>query len=74
MSYVLRDVVAVLGLATVATRIDSWLLCSAVQGTMFWALIMLVHDWCSSPQPMLNPRTSFILEPLRSYKKQEQLE
>ncbi|GJN10591.1 hypothetical protein PR202_ga28698 [Eleusine coracana subsp. coracana] len=48
MSYVLRDVVVVLGLAAAAARIDSWLvwpLYWAAQGTMFWALFVLGHDW-----------------------------
>ncbi|KAF0934760.1 hypothetical protein E2562_028618 [Oryza meyeriana var. granulata] len=47
MSYVLRDVVVVLGLAAAAARIDSWLvwpLYWAAQGTMFWALFVLGHD------------------------------
>lgn len=48
MSYVLRDVVVVLGLAAAAARLDSWLvwpLYWAAQGTMFWALFVLGHDW-----------------------------
>nr|CAB3496243.1 unnamed protein product [Digitaria exilis] len=47
MSYVLRDVLVVLGLAAAAARIDSWLvwpLYWAAQGTMFWALFVLGHD------------------------------
>ncbi|EEC75020.1 hypothetical protein OsI_11106 [Oryza sativa Indica Group] len=47
MSYVLRDVVVVLGLAAAAARVDSWLvwpLYWAAQGTMFWALFVLGHD------------------------------
>jgi acyl-lipid omega-3 desaturase len=48
MSYVLRDVVIVLGLAAAAARLDSWIvwpLYWAAQGTMFWALFVLGHDW-----------------------------
>jgi acyl-lipid omega-3 desaturase len=48
MAYVLRDVVVVLGLAAAAARLDSWLvwpLYWAAQGTMFWALFVLGHDW-----------------------------
>jgi acyl-lipid omega-3 desaturase len=48
MSYVLRDVAVVLGLAAAAARLDSWLvwpLYWAAQGTMFWALFVLGHDW-----------------------------
>jgi omega-3 fatty acid desaturase (delta-15 desaturase) len=48
MSYVLRDVLVVLGLAAAAARVDSWLvwpLYWAAQGTMFWALFVLGHDW-----------------------------
>ena len=51
MSYVLRDVVVVLGLAAAAARLDSWLvwpLYWAAQGTMFWALFVLGHDWYGS--------------------------
>jgi omega-3 fatty acid desaturase (delta-15 desaturase) len=51
MSYVLRDVVIVLGLAAAAARLDSWLvwpLYWAAQGTMFWALFVLGHDWYGS--------------------------
>jgi len=51
ISYVLRDVVVVLGLAAAAARLDSWLvwpLYWAAQGTMFWALFVLGHDWYGS--------------------------
>ncbi|GJN31142.1 hypothetical protein PR202_gb19502 [Eleusine coracana subsp. coracana] len=47
MTYVLRDVLVVLGLAAAAARLDSWLvwpLYWAAQGTMFWALFVLGHD------------------------------
>lgn len=48
MSYVVRDVVVVLGLAVVAAYANSlivWPLYWAAQGTMFWALFVLGHDW-----------------------------
>jgi len=54
MSYVLRDVVVVLGLAAAAARLDSWIvwpLYWAAQGTMFWALFVLGHDWYASTIP-----------------------
>ena len=57
MSYVLRDVVVVLGLAAAAARLDSWLvwpLYWAAQGTMFWALFVLGHDWYTSTIPLPN--------------------
>ena len=48
MSYVLRDIVVVFGLAVTAIYFNSWLvwpLYWAAQGTMFWALFVLGHDW-----------------------------
>ncbi|KAJ1416226.1 Fatty acid desaturase, N-terminal [Sesbania bispinosa] len=48
MSYVVRDVIVVFGLAAVAAYVNSWLvwpLYWAAQGTMFWALFVLGHDW-----------------------------
>lgn len=48
MSYVVRDVVVVLGLAVVAAYVNSWFvwpLYWAAQGTMFWGLFVLGHDW-----------------------------
>jgi omega-3 fatty acid desaturase (delta-15 desaturase) len=48
MSYVVRDVVVVCGLAAVAAYVNSWFvwpLYWAAQGTMFWALFVLGHDW-----------------------------
>lgn len=48
VSYVLRDVVVMLGLAVAAIYFHSWLvwpLYWAAQGTMFWALFVLGHDW-----------------------------
>lgn len=48
MSYVIRDVVLVFGLAAAAAYLNSWLvwpLYWVAQGTMFWALFVLGHDW-----------------------------
>lgn len=48
MSYVVRDVALVLGLAAVAGCLNSWVvwpLYWAAQSTMFWALFVLGHDW-----------------------------
>ncbi|CAA6654756.1 unnamed protein product [Spirodela intermedia] len=47
MSYVVRDVAIVLGLAATAAYFNSWIvwpLYWAAQGTMFWALFVLGHD------------------------------
>ncbi|KAE8797163.1 Temperature-sensitive omega-3 fatty acid desaturase, chloroplastic [Hordeum vulgare] len=48
LSYVARDVPIVAALAVVAWWLNSWAvwpLYSAAQGTMFWALFVLRHDW-----------------------------
>lgn len=48
MSYVLRDVVVVFGLAAAAAYFNNmvvWPLYWVAQGTMFWALFVLGHDW-----------------------------
>lgn len=48
MSYVVRDVAVVLGLAVTAAYVNNWLawpLYWVAQGTMFWALFVLGHDW-----------------------------
>lgn len=48
MSYVVRDVLVVFGLAAAAVYINKWFvwpLYWAAQGTMFWALFVLGHDW-----------------------------
>lgn len=48
MSYVVRDVAVVAGLAVAAAHINSWAvwpLYWIAQGTMFWALFVLGHDW-----------------------------
>ncbi|KAL6645760.1 hypothetical protein ACP70R_017368 [Stipagrostis hirtigluma subsp. patula] len=63
MSYVLRDVVVVLGLAAAAARIDSWLvwpLYWAAQGTMFWALFVLGHD-CGHGSFSNNPKLNSVV-------------
>jgi acyl-lipid omega-3 desaturase len=48
LSYVVRDVAVVAALAVAAAALDSWALWPiywAAQGTMFWALFVLGHDW-----------------------------
>lgn len=48
MSYVVRDIVVVFGLAAAAAYLNNWMvwpLYWAAQGTMFWALFVLGHDW-----------------------------
>lgn len=48
MSYVVRDVAVVFGLAAAAAYLNNWLvwpLYWAAQGTMFWGLFVLGHDW-----------------------------
>lgn len=48
MSYVVRDVAVVFGLAAAAAYLNNWFvwpLYWAAQGTMFWALFVLGHDW-----------------------------
>lgn len=52
MSYVVRDVAVVFGLAAAAAYLNNlvvWPLYWAAQGTMFWALFVLGHDWYYSP-------------------------
>ncbi|KAG9143501.1 hypothetical protein Leryth_016487 [Lithospermum erythrorhizon] len=47
LSYVLRDIVVIFGLITLANYFDNWLfypLYWAAQGTMFWAVFVLGHD------------------------------
>jgi hypothetical protein len=51
LSYVVRDVAVVAALAVAAAALDSWAvwpLYWAAQGTMFWALFVLGHDWYTS--------------------------
>ena len=53
MSYVARDVAIVAGLAVAAAHINSWAvwpLYWIAQGTMFWALFVLGHDWYDKVQ------------------------
>ncbi|KAM0884635.1 hypothetical protein ACQ4PT_030877 [Festuca glaucescens] len=48
LSYVARDLAAVAALALLAWGLDSWVvwpLYWAAQGTLFWALFVLGHDW-----------------------------
>jgi hypothetical protein len=50
MSFVARDVAIVFGLAAGAAYLNSWFvwpLYWLAQGTMFWALFVLGHDWCA---------------------------
>lgn len=55
--YVVRDVAVVLGLAAAAAHLDSWAvwpLYWVAQGTMFWALFVLGHDWYTPYIPSLS--------------------
>jgi len=48
LSFVLRDVAIVFGLAAGAAYLNNWLvwpLYWIAQGTMFWALFVVGHDW-----------------------------
>lgn len=48
VGYVVRDVVAVVGLAAAAAYLNNWLVWPLywfAQSTMFWALFVLGHDW-----------------------------
>ncbi|KAF2291653.1 hypothetical protein GH714_027879 [Hevea brasiliensis] len=48
LSYIFRDVVVILALAAAALYFNSWAvwpLYWAAQGTMFWAIFVLGHDW-----------------------------
>lgn len=48
LSYVLRDVVVVTALIVAAIRFDNWYFWPIywpLQGTMFWAIFVLGHDW-----------------------------
>ncbi|KAL1535532.1 Omega-3 fatty acid desaturase, chloroplastic [Salvia divinorum] len=67
MSYVVRDVAVVFGLAAVAAYFNSWAvwpLYWIAQGTMFWALFVLGHD-CGhgsfSSDPKLNSVAGHLL-------------
>ena len=64
MSYVVRDVAIVFGLAAVAAYLNNWLLWPLywiAQGTMFWALFVLGHDWYVTNFPILFIFTIFSL-------------
>lgn len=48
LSYVVKDVVVVVAFATIATYFNNWILWPVywiAQGTLFWALFVLGHDW-----------------------------
>lgn len=48
LSYVLRDIVVVVTLLAMAIFLDSWKFWPIywiLQGTMFWAIFVLGHDW-----------------------------
>lgn len=48
LSYVLRDLLVVLALLAAATHFNTWFfwpLYWVAQGTMFWAIFVLGHDW-----------------------------
>jgi omega-3 fatty acid desaturase (delta-15 desaturase) len=56
MSYVVRDFIVVFGLAATAARVDSWLVWPFywfAQGTMFWALFVIAHDWYGDTQTQI---------------------
>ncbi|PSR95055.1 Omega-3 fatty acid desaturase [Actinidia chinensis var. chinensis] len=79
LSYVIRDILVVFGLAAAAVRFDNWVVWPfywIVQGTMFWALFVLGHD-CGhgsfSDNPKLNSVVghllhSFILVPYHGWR------
>ncbi|KAI7983421.1 hypothetical protein LOK49_LG15G01225 [Camellia lanceoleosa] len=67
ISYVIRDVIVIFGLAALANLFDSWVVWPfywAAQGTMFWALFVLGHD-CGhgsfSDNPLLNSVVGHLL-------------
>lgn len=48
LSYVIRDFLVIAGLVAMAFYFNSWAFWPiywAAQGTMFWALFVLGHDW-----------------------------
>ena len=56
--YVARDVAVVVALGAAAAAADSWAvwpLYWAAQGTMFWALFVLGHDWYAVPSCRRGP-------------------
>lgn len=63
MSYVVRDVLVVFGLAAAAVYINKWFvwpLYWAAQGTMFWALFVLGHD-CGHGSFSNNPKLNSVV-------------
>ncbi|XP_072982329.1 omega-3 fatty acid desaturase, chloroplastic-like [Typha latifolia] len=63
MSFVVRDVAVVVGLAAAAAYINSWIvwpLYWIAQGTMFWALFVLGHD-CGHGSFSNNPKLNSVL-------------
>ncbi|XP_020108581.1 omega-3 fatty acid desaturase, chloroplastic [Ananas comosus] len=63
MSYVVRDVAVVIGLAAAAAYINSWIvwpLYWVAQGTMFWALFVLGHD-CGHGSFSSNPKLNSVV-------------
>lgn len=63
MSYVVRDVVVVFGLAAVAAYFNNWVvwpLYWIAQGTMFWALFVLGHD-CGHGSFSNNPKLNSVV-------------
>ncbi|KAB1217693.1 Omega-3 fatty acid desaturase, chloroplastic [Morella rubra] len=63
MSYVMRDIVVVFGLAAVAVYLNNWALWPLywiAQGTMFWALFVLGHD-CGHGSFSNNPNLNSVV-------------
>ncbi|KAF8009707.1 hypothetical protein BT93_J0637 [Corymbia citriodora subsp. variegata] len=63
MSYVVRDVVVVFGLAAVAAYFNNWVVWPLywfAQGTMFWALFVLGHD-CGHGSFSNNPKLNSVV-------------
>ncbi|CAN6715560.1 unnamed protein product [Malus baccata var. baccata] len=63
MSYVVRDVAVVFGLAAAAVYVNKWFvwpLYWAAQGTMFWAIFVLGHD-CGHGSFSNNPKLNSVV-------------
>ncbi|KAJ9160346.1 hypothetical protein P3X46_025756 [Hevea brasiliensis] len=63
MSYVVRDVVVVFGLAAIAAYFNNWVVWPLYwfcQGTMFWALFVLGHD-CGHGSFSNNPKLNSVV-------------